>query len=296
MPNVLDAIADHPRPNDLATWWSRQDRDQMAAAPLEDEEQAYLDVYTSDSVPRELRIGQGIADPITLTSEDLERARRLFGDSFAQRTQFCNRENRRRIVAHYIYTHPATIAYALNLYRLTRDVVPPLFILERIYELFSGEEAFTGTKISRINAAVDLAIPIVAMRLLRLARAGLTVVEPKGPRRLLTDTIWDLPPEGGGIRINDRWYTEHALERMAPDTAEIRALMRTRAGERLRRIGIVEGSTEWNLCLKRALEKINPRGVPPSVVEAEIAQRGSTSVRVITAYRGQVVITVIPRH
>jgi hypothetical protein len=294
MPNIIDAIVDHPRPNDLATWWSHQDRAQMAAATLEDEEQTYLEVYTSDAVPPEQRVGRGIAVPGTLTGDDLERARRLFGDSPALRIQFCNWENRRRIVAHYVYTHPATIAYQLQLYRLSRDVIPPLFIAERIYELFTGEEAFTGTNISRIQAAVDLAIPIVAMRLLRLARAGVTGPEPQGPPRALTDPIYDLPGEGGGMRINGRWYTEHALERMAPDTAQIRALMRTRVAERLRRIGITEASPAWDDCIGLALKKIDPRGVPPSVVEAEIARPGSTNVRVVTARRGQVVVTVIP--
>lgn len=37
-----------------------------------------------------------------------------------------------------------------------------------------------------------------------------------------------------------------------------------------------------------------PRGVPPSMVEAEILSPGSTSVRVITNANGDVV-TVIPR-
>ena len=45
---------------------------------------------------------------------------------------------------------------------------------------------------------------------------------------------------------------------------------------------------EW--CLKNAP---NPRGVPPSVVEAEIAQPGSTGVRVMLNEKGHV-ITVIP--
>ena len=45
---------------------------------------------------------------------------------------------------------------------------------------------------------------------------------------------------------------------------------------------------EW--CLENAPD---PRGVPPSVVEAEIAHPGSTGVRVILNEKGNV-ITVIP--
>ncbi len=37
----------------------------------------------------------------------------------------------------------------------------------------------------------------------------------------------------------------------------------------------------------------SPRGIPPSVIEAEIANPGSTNVRVILNQRGEVV-TVIP--
>ncbi len=43
------------------------------------------------------------------------------------------------------------------------------------------------------------------------------------------------------------------------------------------------------------MQKIDPRGVPPSVVEAEIAKPGSTGVKAIKAKGGQVVVTVIPR-
>jgi hypothetical protein len=47
--------------------------------------------------------------------------------------------------------------------------------------------------------------------------------------------------------------------------------------------------------MARALQKIDPRGIPPSVIEAEIGSPGSTNVTVITAGQGQVVVTVMPR-
>jgi hypothetical protein len=43
------------------------------------------------------------------------------------------------------------------------------------------------------------------------------------------------------------------------------------------------------------MSKIDPRGVPPSVVEAEIANPGSTNVKVIYIKRLQRVVTVIPK-
>jgi hypothetical protein len=282
-------IADKPKPGDTATAWKRLNKRDYGT-PLDDEEQAYLDLFTSDMVPTELKIGRGIANPGNLDAEEKASAKRIFGDGLLALVQFSALENRRRIVAHYVYTHPATIAYEMQLFRLTRDVVPPLFLAERVYELFTGKEAFTGDNVSRIMAAVDLAIPVVAGRLLRFAAPAV-----EGPRytRALTDPIYDLPAEGGGMRINDRWYTEHALERMAPNTPEIRATLRTRAIARLEKVGIPKDSPAWDPCLKEAIKNIDPRGIPPSVIEAEITRPGSTNVRVITARRGSVVVTVI---
>jgi RHS repeat-associated protein len=103
---------------------------------------------------------------------------------------------------------------------------------------------------------------------------------------------WTLPEGGGGATIGGRWYTEHALERMAPDTLAIRAELEARALARAEARGLKPGTPEfrkyWNDYGP------DPRGVPPMVVEAEIASPGSTSVKVITGPDGRV-ITVIPR-
>src|SRR5204863_346819 len=101
--------------------------------------------------------------------------------------------------------------------------------------------------------------------------------DPSTPALLQMRTPADpahLTPEGGGATINGRWYTEHALERMAPDTPQVRTQLRTRVGARLERLGIKPGSPAYNRVMARALEKIDPRGVPPSVVEAEILRPG----------------------
>src|SRR4029453_6584545 len=72
---------------------------------------------------------------------------------------------------------------------------------------------------------------------------------PTGPQRALTEPIYDLPAEGGGMEINGRWYSEHALERMAPDTPQVRAELRTKAIERLRKLGITPDSAAYDRCL-----------------------------------------------
>jgi len=292
MPNVIDEISRLQKPMTVANWWGAQ-KPQAMSSPLEEEELNYMEVFTSGDVDKELRIGRGIATPGSLSAEDKERVKKHFGDAPGAELLFVNYENRRRIIAHYTIIHPATIAYMMQLYRFSRDSVPILFIAERVYELFTGEEAFTGDEASRIRAAVDLLLVIIIGRALRAARPA---AGTRQPVRALTDPIYDLPAEGGGMNINGRWYTEHALERMAPDTPAIRAELKTRAIKRLERMGITQGSPAYDKCVARALRKVNdPRGVPPSVVEAEISKPGSTNVRVITAKRGQVVVTVIPK-
>ncbi|MGH7436541.1 MAG: hypothetical protein ACRENE_12780 [Polyangiaceae bacterium] len=291
MANVLDGIRQNPKPLDASNWWKAQPPDAMADA-LDDEERDYLEFFTSPEVPTILHIGQGIADPNNLGPEDQKRAEKHFGTGPDARAKLANYENRRRIVAHYALTHPATVAYEMGLYRFSRDAIPPFFIFERVYELITGEEAFTGEQVSRINAAVDLVLIVVIAGVLKAVRPVPQTPVHSGS---LTDPIWDLPPEGGGMRINGRWYTEHALERMAPDTIQVRAQLAARAAARLRRFGLTPESRAWKACFARAMQKIDPRGVPPSVVEAEIAKPGSTSVKVIKAKGGQVVVTVIPR-
>jgi hypothetical protein len=292
MTNVLEGIESNPRPLDAANWWKRQPPSSVADA-LDDEEQGYLEVFTSSAVSTELQIGRGIADPSALTVEEQQKAAKLFGADPAAKQQFANYENRRRIIAHYTLTHPATIAYEMGLYRLSRDLNPVTFVMERVYQVITGKEAFTDADISRLRASVELLLPVAIGRLFNLVR-----VVPLVPERTtsLTDPIWDLPPQGGGMRINGRWYTEHALERMAPDTLQVNAELEARLISRLRKAGLNPGSPAWKVCLDKGFKKVvDPRGIPPSVVEAEIQNPGSTNVKVITAKRQQVVVTVMPR-
>ena len=240
-----------------------------------------------------MRIGRGIADAGRLTDEEKERARKVFGDDPSALTKFANFENRRRIIAHYVLTHPATIEYEIQLYRLSRDVNPVHFIVERIYEVATGKEMLTEEKISRLAAGADLLIAIVVGRVLSAAARATAPV--RAPVRGPTEPIYDLPPEGGGMTINGRWYTEHALERMAPDTPQVRAEIESRTLARIRKLGLNPTSPAYDAILAKALKKIDPRGVPPSVVEAEIQRPGSTNVRVVTVRRGSIVVSVIPK-
>jgi RHS repeat-associated protein len=299
--DIVYQISRIEKPGDVASFWAEQARPNRTdwAHPLSELEQGYIQAFRDPSTPEALRMRVPV-DPTNLTSEERAAAERLFGTGETAASQYANYENRRRILAHYVYTHPATVRLLLGLYRLFRDINPIHFALERGWQIGSGREMFTQQDVSRIGAAAEflasLALIYGVGRALGAARPTPQFEVPTGPQRALTDPIYDLPAQGGGMRISGRWYSEHALERMAPDTPQVRAELRTRAAARLERLGFRPGNPAYDRLMAMALERIDPRGVPPSVVEAEIANPGSTNVRVITARRGQVVVTVMPRR
>ena len=292
MPNLLDKISEIAKPGAVADWWAREPKLTWACSP-ELEVLDYIDVYTSDDIEQPLQMRAGVVDANDLTPEQEKRKVQHFGEGAEAKYSFANWETHRRVLAHYCFTHPVTIAYETELYRLTRDLNPVHFVIERAYQLFNGKEMFTEKPVSRIGAAIELAIPIVVSRILRIARLGIQSAKVKPPP--LDSPLYDLPEQGGGMRINGRWYTEHALERMAPDTPAIRAELLRRAIDRTRRFGLSEGSEAYNKVLNHFRSKIDPRGVTPTVVEAEIARPGSTNVKVIAVKQKSIVVTVVPR-
>ncbi len=132
----------------------------------------------------------------------------------------------------------------------------------------------------------------IALDLLIGGGAGAAGGRLGGKTRPREETGWTLPEAGGGAKIGGRWYTEHALERMAPDTPQVRALLERRALDRAAREGLTPGTREFGQWW--AKYGPSPRNIPPSVVEAEIANPGTTGVKVITNSNGDVV-TVIPQ-
>jgi hypothetical protein len=299
--DIVATIADIEKPGDVAEFWASQARPNRAdwAEPLSELEQGYIDAFRSPDVPKVLQMRAPV-DPANLTDEEREAAGRLFGTGADAAQRYANYENRRRIMAHYVLTHPATVRAELGVYRLFRDANPLHFALERGWQIGGGKEMFTGKDVSRLGAAGEFLLTIGMMygvgKGLSAIRPEPQFGAPSGPARDLADPIWDLPEEGGGMDINGRWYTEHALERMSPDTPQVRAEMRARMINRMSKLGIGPDNPAYDKVLTKALSKIDPRGIPPAVVEAEIMKPGSTSVRVITAKGGRVVVTVMPRH
>ena len=110
-------------------------------------------------------------------------------------------------------------------------------------------------------------------------------------------------PDGGAI-INGREYTKHALERMAPDTPSVRAELSKRVEEITDKKGFKPGTKEY---MKEFNKYVNPRNIPPSVVEDTISsvkpvlgdepgtlKYETNYIRVITDFSGKVV-TVMPQ-
>jgi hypothetical protein len=263
------------------------------AGPLSELERGYVAAFRDASTPEALRMREP-AQADQLSASELAASAR-FGAGPAARQAFANYETRRRIVAHYFYTHPATVAILMGWYRLVRDVNPLHFALERGWQIGGGREMFTAMDTSRLGAAGEF---LLAVGLVYGIGRALGAARPSAggaASRSLDSPIYDLPAEGGGLRISGRWYTEHALERMAPNTPQVQALLRSRVNARLDRLGIRPGHGAYGAVMRRALQRIDPRGVPPSVVEAEILRPGSTNVRVITVKGKKVVVTVMPR-
>ncbi len=173
--DVVREIATLAKPGVVADWWAGtvKKNPQDWTGPLSVWEVGYISAMRSDSVPEPLRMRAPI-DSANLTQEESEDAKHLFGTDPEAVHKYANYENRRRIVAHYIYTHPATVRMELGLYRLVRDINPIHFALERGWQVGSGKEMFTNDDVSRLGAAAEfflaLAIGIAVDRGLAAAR------------------------------------------------------------------------------------------------------------------------------
>lgn len=99
-------------------------------------------------------------------------------------------------------------------------------------------------------------------------------------------------PKAGGCFHNGRWYSGHALERMAPDTEEMRALLQARTEKRAQASGIEVGTDAFKAWLIKNEPQL--REILPAEVEAAIAHPHAMDLNVITSEEGDV-ITVFRR-
>ena len=109
--------------------------------------------------------------------------------------------------------------------------------------------------------------------------------------------------EGGGT-INGREYSQHAMERMAPDTPQVRAELSRRAEKSATQRGRTVGTQEYYEYCKKY---VDPRNIPPSVIEDAISStkgipgnrpdtfiHETADVKIVINSAGKV-ITVIPK-
>ncbi|WP_245805879.1 hypothetical protein [Bacillus alkalicellulosilyticus] len=106
----------------------------------------------------------------------------------------------------------------------------------------------------------------------------------------------------GGV-INGRKYSQHALERMAPNTPEVKAILTSRAIKKAEELGFKPQTKEISDFIKKY---VDPRNIPPSVIEDAIMNtkkipdnRSGTFVHVtkdikVIINEADDVITVIP--
>jgi hypothetical protein len=188
--DVIQQILLLRKPRDVALWWASGPGEDIQhwSHPLSEWELKYAEAMSAETVPEPLRMWP-LVTPERLTPEQTEDMERRLGTGAASAEGYAHWENRRRIVNHYVWTHPATLQALLGVYGLARDVNPLHFALERGWQMGSGQEMFTAREVSQLGAAQEfftaLAVGVAAGKLMTATRPvpGWGVPEPVGPVR-----------------------------------------------------------------------------------------------------------------
>lgn len=173
--DVIEQLVRLGKPGDVAAWWGAEPgaHPDHWRHPLSSWEREYLQAMTSPSVPAPLRM-RPPSDPGNLTPKEAQEAEQLFGEGAGVAQQYAHFANRRSIVSHYVWSHPATLRLQLGLYGLARDSNPLHFALERGWQVGSGKEMFTHQDVSRLGAAAEffaaLAVGVAVERAVGLAQ------------------------------------------------------------------------------------------------------------------------------
>jgi len=135
----------------------------------------------------------------------------------------------------------------------------------------------TAGAVSEAGAVVGVTVGLYkvgAFTLKYLSGKIMAAVAAKPGGALYFGNMWSVHPGGApvtgwsmhprGATINGRRFTAHALERMAPDTIPVRTELHRRASLRAVRDGYTPGTLEYRRVIAR---DVNPRNIPPSVVE-----------------------------
>ncbi|MFL5345337.1 MAG: hypothetical protein ACJ8AT_11115 [Hyalangium sp.] len=189
--DVIQQILLLRKPWDVQRWWDAGPGQDVPhwSHPLSEWELKYLQAMSAQTVPEPLRMGPPVT-PERLTPQQRQDMAPLLGTGAAAAQGYAHWENRRRIVTHYVLTHPVTVGYQLLLYGASRDINPLHFALERGWQMASGQELFTARPVSQLGAAQEfftaLAAGVAAGELMTATRpvpgwAAPQPVEPLGP-------------------------------------------------------------------------------------------------------------------
>lgn len=150
--------------------------------------------------------------------------------------------------------------------------IPIIGDIKDVQEVVTGTDLITGEKLTWVDKEITficIFLPVVNGKAVRegmgLVDDGADLVKAalKNSDEVIEgaaktgDAVWDMTK--GGKSINGRWYSEHLLERMAPDTPQVRAELETRALDK----GLKRGTEAFN-------KYVDPRGIPASVIEDAI--------------------------
>ncbi|WP_224368838.1 hypothetical protein [Hyalangium versicolor] len=192
--DVIQQILLLRKPGDVLSWWASGPGENIKhwTHPLSEWEYKYVEAMSSATVPEPVRMWP-LVTPERLTPEQTEDMQWLVGTGATAAEGYAHWENRRRIVKHYVMTHPATLQLSLGLYGLARDSNPLFFALERGWQMGSGQEMFTAREVSKLGAAQEfftaLAVGVAAGKLMSATRPvpgwGVPArVEPVGPGKV----------------------------------------------------------------------------------------------------------------
>ncbi|MFA7059874.1 MAG: Ig-like domain-containing protein [Pedobacter sp.] len=135
------------KPYDASIWGEREftKHSSYYADSLYEDESKYMNHF---KIPR--------TNQKNISSEQHKEAIKMFGKRDDVDNLYSNWNDRAKIIDHYKYTHPATINYSKELYRLIRSINPIHSEIESCWQVCSGKEMFTGEKVSRIQAGFEL--------------------------------------------------------------------------------------------------------------------------------------------
>ena len=165
----------------------------------------------------------------------------------------------------------------------------------------NGIEA-EANKLAKASKGIDGVTEEAGKGLEGAAKGAKSAAEDAGKVVESGTDSWNMV-EGGGT-INGREYSQHAMERMAPDTPQVRAELSRRAEKSATQRGLKVGTQEYYEYCKKY---VDPRNIPPSVIEDAISStkgipgnrpdtfiHETADVKIVINSAGKV-ITVIPK-